>query len=162
METHWFRNSDLFLQVTSYLTKPFSVEVEYALDVIVKGKTVHGEWLVDMGNWLRINLPAAPDPFGENLSVRADERGYFMDNLPTHLYTGAKVNGWLHFRVNGLPNGELEKFDLRLLAKSQHGTAHYDLQQGSWKPDREFRIVTRADAKVYFARSHTNPQPPPL
>jgi hypothetical protein len=158
-ETHSYWNRDFFLRVSADLVSPRLVEVEYGLAVILRGKTLPAEWLRDVDSWCRTEIVRDPNPFSPN----EDKPCYNMDELSPRLEMGQKVDGWLHFRTLGLPDGELAKCKLRLLAKSGHGASHTDMPEGSFSViPGGWKIIPKDDAKTYSERSPGNALPPPL
>ena len=158
-ETHAFWNRDIFLWVSADLVSPRSVEVKYELAAILSGKTVMAGWLRDVDSWCRTEIVRNPNPF----SPSEDKPWYIIDELNPRLEMGQKIDGWLHFRTVGLPDGEFGKCKLRLLAKSEYGASYIDMPEGSFQViPGNWKIVAKNDAKQYSERSPSNALPPPV
>jgi hypothetical protein len=155
-ETHAHLNFDFFLYICIRLLAPSSITVEYALEVIAPTSALPSSQVLDMNSWAKTKF-VEPDPFG----TTAPPILYALPPLPTLLELGHPVNGWLHFRTTGLPDSELLKCRLRLLAKSSHGTEFFDVDLKS-RPffRKDFKIVLVKDEEAYLQRSSTNPLPP--
>jgi hypothetical protein len=159
-ETHAYWNRDVFLRITANLASPQTQDVEYQLAIILRGKTITADWLQDVDQWCRTEIVRNPNPF----SSRDDNECYLVDELPTHLEQGIKVDGWLHFRTTaGLSDGKLGECSLRLIARSSNGASHYDMPEGSFPIiPRGWKMIRKEQATEYAMRSSVAPQPPPI
>ena len=159
-ETHAYWNRDVFLRVTANLESPQTQDVEYQLAIILRGKTITADWLQDIDQWCRTATVRDSNPF----SSRNDEDCYLVDELPTHLEQGIKVDGWLHFRTTaGLSDGKLGECSLRLIARSSNGASHYDMPEGLFPTiPHLWKMIRKEQASEYAMRSSGNPQPPPI
>jgi hypothetical protein len=156
-ETHAVLNRDLFLRVSADLASPFSSEVSYSLDAILRGKTVPGVWLRDVENWCRSEVIRNANPF----SPREDKPCYNMDELPTSLRMGEKVDGWLHFRLEGMTDGLLKDCSLRLTAKTSYGASTVDVAEKSFRFfGGQWRVIRKEDERAYAKRTQDKPMPP--
>jgi len=158
-ETHAVLNRDLFLRMSADLASPLSSEVSYSLDAILRGKTIPAVWLRDVENWCRAEVIKNANPF----SPLEDKPCYNMDELPTSLRMGEKVDGWLHFRLEGMTDGLLKDCSLRLTAKSNHGASTVDVAEKSFPFfGGQWRVIRKEDERTYALRSQGNPMPPPV
>ena len=158
-ETHAYWNRDVFLRVSADLISPRSTEVQYDLAVILRGKTIPAEWLKDVDQWCRTEIVRHPNPFDPN----EDKPCYNMDDLSPRLNMGQKVDGWLHFRTGGLPDGEMAKCKLRVIARSGYGASHIDMPEGSFPVvPADWKVVLKKDVVAYSLRSGGNALPPPI
>ena len=141
-QTEW--NRDIFLRVSATLSSPRRVEVRYELAVILGGKTVVANWLRDVESWCTWDREIALTP----LLRGGSKPRYNIDELSPTLEMGQKIDGWLHFRMAWLPDGEMGKCKLRLLAKSEYGASAHDLLEGSFRviPGKRIMLPKRISA----------------
>lgn len=158
-ETHAVLNRDVFLRVSADLASPLSTDVSYQLDAILRGKTVPGVWLRDVEDWCRSEVIKNANPF----SSLEDKPCYNMDELPTSLLMGEKVDGWLHFRLEGMTDGLLKDCSLRLTAKSSYGASTVDVAEKSFAFfGGQWRVIRKAAERTYATRTRETPMPPPV
>lgn len=124
-----YMNRDIFLQVSADLLSPQHVEVKYELAVILLRKTVVANWLRDIDSWCCTERTMGLSSFERS----GHKPRYNIDELNPQLEMRRKIDGWLHFRMTFLPDGEMSKCKLRLLASSDYGASHHDLPEGSFQ-----------------------------
>lgn len=156
-ETPSYWDTDFFHLVSSSLGAPQSADIEYCLELIMQGKTIATKWIRDIDLWCRLEI-VDPDPYGTR---RDGVIPYLIDELPPHLQMGKRVDGWLHFRLEGVStDGVFAKCKLRLIASSKYGATHDERAEGGWPIIRkDARIVLKT---AYSGSSPENPQPEPM
>ncbi|MFZ0319388.1 MAG: hypothetical protein WAL56_09705 [Candidatus Sulfotelmatobacter sp.] len=110
------------------LVEPESAEVSYSLDLVKQGITYTAEWAQDVEEWQVFDK-------GEN-------RGKAFP-LPVHIVRGKKVDGWLHFRVDGIGEAELRECRVRLWANTQRGPAYCEYPGNAWPMPRRDLTMKR-------------------
>jgi hypothetical protein len=112
----------IFFLADVELAHPESAEVSYSLDLIKQGITYTAGWAQDVEEWQVFDK-------GEN-------RGEAFP-LPVHIVRGKKVDGWLHFRVDGIGETELRGCRIRLWANTQRGSAYCEYPGNAWPMPRK-------------------------
>ncbi len=113
--------ADIFIQASVYLRIPSSVQVEYALDLIIKGNTLRAELINDIHEWQVIEKS-----YFQHLR---SARNYFYKAMPpleTSLSNTKKNDGWLHFRIGILSDVEVTESRMRLNAASSNGLTYIE------------------------------------
>lgn len=116
-----FRYGELLVQASAQTKEPTPVTVSYSAQLVFRGTVVELERLDDLHQWEIIERK-----YYDHLGSRP-RREFVMDppSLSTNLAT-IKSEGWLHFRVDGMPETQIAKRTLRLYANTPRGSTHAD------------------------------------
>ena len=113
---------DIFFLADAELSSPEDAKVSYSLDLIRHGITYMAEWSQDAEEW-------------EFVDAKGENRGPACP-LAVRLLRGQKVDGWLHFKVDGIGETELRGCGIRLWARSKRGAVYCEYPGDTWPMPR--------------------------
>jgi hypothetical protein len=134
-----YRYGDLFVQASVQLLHPSVIDVTYSAQIVFRGGVLDLEQLNDVGSWEVMERDYFKHP-----GLRP--RSTYVTNitpLDSSLSNLRKSEGWLHFRIEGLTEHQIDERTLRLYAAIDGRSWHVDEELAGHTVVRSALVVMR-------------------